>query len=134
MLQERKPTRKQEVLVSQAPPIEVARIGEVPLGQTKKFFLQVDGREVECFVVNYGGELFAYVNRCRHVPMTMDWVENQFLTEDGRYILCATHGAAFEPNTGECVFGPPCGKFLDRVPLIIEADRVIAHRPIEEED
>jgi nitrite reductase/ring-hydroxylating ferredoxin subunit len=120
--------------VLQAPPTEVARIGEIPPGQTKKFFLQVDGREVECFVVNYGGELFAYVNRCRHVPMTMDWVENQFLTEDGRYILCATHGAAFEPDTGECVFGPPCGKFLDRVPLTIEADRVIAQRPIEEED
>ncbi|MBI3756879.1 MAG: Rieske 2Fe-2S domain-containing protein [Deltaproteobacteria bacterium] len=134
MLQERKPTRKQEAPVLQAPPTAVARVGEIPPGQTKKFFLQVDGREVECFVVNYGGELFAYVNRCRHVPMTMDWIENQFLTEDGRYILCATHGAAFEPDTGECVFGPPCGKFLDRVPLIIEADHVIAQRPIEEED
>jgi len=134
MLQEHKPTRKREAPVLQAPPTEVARIGEIPPGQTKKFFLQVDGREVECFVVNYGGELFAYVNRCRHVPMTMDWIENQFLTEDGRYILCATHGAAFEPDTGECVFGPPCGKFLDRVPLTIEADRVIAQHPIEEED
>lgn len=120
--------------MSQVPPAEVARIGEVPPGETKKFFLQVDGREVECFLVNYGDQLFAYVNRCRHVPMTMDWVENQFLTEDGRYILCATHGAAFEPETGECVFGPPCGKFLDRVPLVIEEDRVIAQRPIEDED
>ena len=118
----------------QAPPAEVARVGEVPPGKTKKFYLQVDGREVECFMVNYAGELFAYVNRCRHVPMTMDWVENQFLTEDGRYILCATHGAAFEPDSGECVFGPPCGKFLDRVPLTIEGDRVIAQRPIEDEE
>jgi nitrite reductase/ring-hydroxylating ferredoxin subunit len=134
MLQERKPAKKQEDVVFHTLPTEVARVGEIPPGQTKKFFLQVDGREVECFVVNYGGELFAYVNRCRHVPMTMDWVENQFLTEDGRYILCATHGAAFEPDTGECVFGPPCGKFLDRVPLTIEADRIIAQRPIEEED
>lgn len=118
----------------QTPPAEIARIGEIPSGQTKKFFLQVDGREVECFVVNYEEQLFAYVNRCRHVPMTMDWVENQFLTEDGRYILCATHGAAYEPPTGECIFGPPCGKFLDRVPLTIEDGRVIAHTPIEEED
>ncbi|HXG20375.1 MAG TPA: Rieske 2Fe-2S domain-containing protein [Methylomirabilota bacterium] len=116
------------------PPVEVARVGDVPPGETKKFYLQVDGREIECFLVNYKGQLFAYVNRCRHVPMTMDWVENQFLTEDKRYILCATHGAAYEPDTGECVFGPPCGRFLDRVPLTIEGDRVLAQRPVEEED
>lgn len=134
MLQERQLTEKEENVVVQAPPAEVARVGEIPPGQTKKFFLQIDGREVECFAVNYEEQLFAYVNRCRHVPMTMDWVENQFLTEDGRYILCATHGAAYEPNTGECVFGPPCGKFLDRVPLTVEDGRVIAHRPLEEEE
>jgi nitrite reductase/ring-hydroxylating ferredoxin subunit len=134
MLQERQSVRKQEVDVFHVPPAEIARVDEIPPGQTKKFFLQIEGREVECFAVNYDGQLFAYVNRCRHVPMTMDWVENQFLTEDGRYILCATHGAAYEPNTGECIFGPPCGKFLDRVPLTVEDGRVIAHHPIEEEN
>ncbi|MGH7966203.1 MAG: Rieske (2Fe-2S) protein [Candidatus Binatia bacterium] len=112
----------------------VARVGEVEPGQTKKFILLVEGREVECFLVNYGDRLFAYINRCRHVPMTMDWVENQFLTEDGRYILCATHGAAYEPETGECIFGPPCGKMLVRVPLTTEEDQVIAHQPVEESD
>jgi nitrite reductase/ring-hydroxylating ferredoxin subunit len=114
-------------------PVQVARVGELEPGETKKFILQVAGREVECFVVNYDGRLFAYVNRCRHIPMTMDWVENQFLTEDGRYILCATHGAAYEPKTGECIFGPPCGKVLDRVPLTIQGDRVLAHQPIEDD-
>lgn len=120
--------------MSQAGRVTVARVGEVELGQTKKFLLPVGTNEVECFVVNYGGELFAYVNRCRHVPMTMDWVENQFLTEDGRYILCATHGAAYEPETGECIFGPPCGKVLHRVPLRIEGDLVIADEMVEESD
>jgi len=113
--------------------VVVARVGELASGQTKKFVLQVDGREVECFLLNYSGQLFAYVNRCRHVPMTMDWIDNQFLTEDGSYILCATHGAAYEPDTGECIFGPPCGKFLDRVPLTIDQDHVIAHRPVEDD-
>ncbi len=112
----------------------VAQVDEVEPGQTKKFILFIEGRETECFVVNYNGQLFAYVNRCRHVPMTMDWIENQFLTEDGRYILCATHGAAYEPETGECIFGPPCGKVLARVPLTLEGTHVIAHQPIEEED
>ncbi|MBI3302481.1 MAG: hypothetical protein HYZ72_10470 [Deltaproteobacteria bacterium] len=63
----------------------------------------------------------------------MDWIDNQFLTEDWRYILCATHGAAYEPETGACIFGPPCGKVLDHVPLTIKGDYVIAHRPIEDD-
>lgn len=133
VLQNQQPVRKQEKKVPQDEQVIVARLDEIAPGQTKKFLLDVEGREVECFVVNYSGQLFAYVNRCRHVPMTMDWIDNQFLTEDGRYILCATHGAAYEPETGECIFGPPCGKFLDRVPLTIDADRVIAHRPIEDD-
>lgn len=115
-------------------PVIVARVGEIEPGQTKTFILLVEGREIECFLVNYSGQLFAYINRCRHVPMTMDWIENQFLTEDGRYILCATHGAAYEPETGECIFGPPCGKMLIRVPLTTEGGQIIAHPPIEESD
>ena len=110
----------------------VAQLGEIKPGCTKKFIRTLNGRETECFIVNYRGELFAYVNSCRHVPMTMDWVENQFLNEDGRYILCATHGAAYEPDTGECIFGPPCGQFLTRVPLTIEGEQVIAGQPTEE--
>jgi nitrite reductase/ring-hydroxylating ferredoxin subunit len=133
VLQKPDATPKQEKSVFLDQQVVVARVGEIKPGKTKKFIMQVDGREVECFVVNYDGRLFAYVNRCRHVPMSMDWVENQFLTEDGRYILCATHGAAYEPESGECVFGPPCGKVLDRVPLTIAGDRILAHRPIEDE-
>ncbi len=109
--------------------IPVARLGELAPGETKKFTLFIGGQEVECFLVNFEGQLYAYVNRCRHVPMSMDWVENQFLTEDKRYILCATHGACYEPDTGECIFGPPCGQFLHRVPLTVEGDRVFAHTP-----
>jgi nitrite reductase/ring-hydroxylating ferredoxin subunit len=112
----------------------VAQVGEIGPGATKKFIRMVNNRETECFIVNYNGQLFAYMNSCRHVPMTMDWVENQFLNEDGRYILCATHGAAYEPDTGECVFGPPCGQFLARIPLEIVGNDVIAGQPIEDED
>lgn len=109
--------------------VAVARVDELSPGETKKFFLQCGGREEECFLINYQGALHAYVNRCCHVPMTMDWIENQFLTEDRRYILCATHGACYEPETGECVLGPPLGKFLEAVPLSVREGYVFASWP-----
>lgn len=112
--------------------IIVARDGELAPVTTRKFFLRIDGNEEECFLVNHEGRLFAYINRCNHVPMGLDWVDNQFFTEDRRYLQCATHGACYLPDTGECVSGPPCGKFLIRVPLRIENGEVVASAPMKE--
>lgn len=109
----------------------IARVGEIAPGQTKKFLLECGGSELEGFVLNSGGALHAWVNRCRHVPMSLDWVENQFFTADGCYIQCATHGAYYRPDTGECVAGPPCGKTLHRIPLTIDADTIWADCPAD---
>ncbi len=107
----------------------IARVGELRPGQTKKFVLACDGREIEGFVLNFAGTHHAWVNRCRHVPMSLDWVENQFFTEDGQFVQCSTHGAYYVPDTGECIAGPPCGRFLVRIPLRIEADTITAECP-----
>ena len=107
----------------------IARVGEIGPGATKKFLFQLRGQEVEGFLVNVGGQYHAYVNRCRHVPMSLDWVENQFFTEDGQYLQCATHGAYYVPDTGECIAGPPCGKSLARVPLTLEGDTIFGAPP-----
>ena len=112
--------------------VMVTRLGELQPGQTKKFLLPCGSREVEAFVVNHQGTLYAWVNRCRHVPMSMDWIENRFLTEDGRFILCATHGACYAPDTGECVEGPALGKSLIPVALSVQGDEVYATCPDEE--
>jgi nitrite reductase/ring-hydroxylating ferredoxin subunit len=111
--------------------VMVARVGDLQPGETKKFFLLCGGREEECLVVNHRGTLYAYVNRCCHVPMTMDWIENQFMTEDKEFIQCATHGACYQPDTGECVAGPPLGKFLIPIPLTIRGEDVLAQGPID---
>lgn len=61
------------------------------------------------FALRFGGRVVAYLNRCAHVPAEMDWQPGEFLDSDKRFILCATHGAAYEPTDGRCVAGP-CGR------------------------
>jgi len=107
-------------------PVPVCRTGDLADGEARKFHLPDGERVVECFVVRFQGRLHAYVNECRHVAMTLDWVENQFFTEDGRHLMCPTHGAWYLPDTGECVAGPPCGKRLHHVPLVERDGRVYA--------
>ena len=107
----------------------IARAQDVEPGGSLRFVLACDGHEIAGFVVNVAGRLHAYVNRCRHVPMELDWVENQFFTEDGVYLQCATHGALYVPESGECIAGPPCGRSLVRIPLEITGGVVWAACP-----
>jgi nitrite reductase/ring-hydroxylating ferredoxin subunit len=80
-------------------------------------------------LINYQGDVFAYLNRCPHVALSLDWVENQFFTEDKRYLICANHGATYEPRTGECIWGPCAGASLQEVPLEIEDGNIFARCP-----
>jgi nitrite reductase/ring-hydroxylating ferredoxin subunit len=50
-----------------------------------------------------------YLNRCAHVPTELDWQPGEFLDADQRFIICAVHGALYEPGSGRCVGGPCLG-------------------------
>ena len=79
---------------------------EIPPGSSRKFPLRWRGRDVEGFVVNVEGRFYAYVNRCIHAGTPLDWWPNEFFTDDGRLLICATHGALYEPDSGACAGGP----------------------------
>lgn len=111
----------------------VARTDELAHGMTKKFRLRCRGEAIEAVLLNYEGRLYAYVNRCRHISLSMDWVDNHFFSEDKRYLICANHGATYQPATGECVWGPCFGAFLQGVPLEISDGKIFAFCPDERE-
>jgi nitrite reductase/ring-hydroxylating ferredoxin subunit len=67
------------------------------------------GRPQRAFVLRIDGQPRAYLNRCLHVPVEMDWTPGVFLDSERRYILCSIHGAAYDPAHGQCV-GGPCGR------------------------
>lgn len=107
----------------------VASVGELEPGESKKFTLRRGQRDLEALLVNYDGSHFAYMNRCPHTGITLDWVNNQFFSSDGRYLMCATHGAVFEPPSGECIWGPCFGLSLQSVPLEVDDDMIYARLP-----
>ena len=98
-------------------------------GHTKKFRLTCGTRRVNGLVVNHGGAYHAYVNSCPHVGTPLDLWENEFLTEDARLLVCATHGAIFEPDTGRCIAGPCSGDALTVLPLRRDGDDIVVECP-----
>jgi len=67
------------------------------------------------FAVKRDGEVFLYRNRCPHLGVELNWLEDQFLDLDNALIQCATHGALFLIDSGECVSGPCRGSALEAV-------------------
>jgi nitrite reductase/ring-hydroxylating ferredoxin subunit len=84
-------------------------------GRGVRFEVSVSGRRTPAFVIRYGGHVYGYLNQCAHVPMELDWSEGQFFETSGLYLMCATHGATYEPDTGHCIGGPCRGGALQPV-------------------
>lgn len=107
----------------------VAGVDELPAGTVKKFWLICGKYRIDCFVINHDGQFHAYINSCRHLVTPLDFVRYQFFAEDGRHLICATHGALYEPDTGLCVDGPCKGLSLYSLPVVVERGEIVVRCP-----
>lgn len=94
-----------------------------------RFEVDLGGEAVGAFVVRYRGAVAGYLNRCAHVAMELDWVAGQFFDAEGQALICATHGALYEPASGQCLGGPCAGRGALRRLEVFEADGVVYWRP-----
>jgi len=84
-------------------------------GKGVRFSIERDGSSVPAFAVRYDGRVYAYVNRCAHISVQLDWIEGEFFDFSGLYLVCSTHGASYRPDSGRCLAGPCAGRGLERV-------------------
>lgn len=95
-------------------PRALCRADDVPEGGSKGF-RGPPGSFVGLFAVRRDGQIFVYVNSCPHLGVALNWTPDRFLTADGQFIICSTHGAEFEIGDGLCVRGPCRGDRLEAV-------------------
>jgi len=86
-------------------------------GKGMRFAVEHEGEEAAAFVVRFNGQVHAYLNRCAHVPVELDWMEGEFFDDSGVYLICSTHGAIYAPENGVCLGGPCSGKSLIKLPV-----------------
>jgi nitrite reductase/ring-hydroxylating ferredoxin subunit len=100
--------------------IRLCDASEVTEGQSKGF--EREGQRL--LAIRKEGTLYVYQNRCPHRGIPLEWLPDQFLDSSGSLIQCATHGALFLIDSGECVAGPCAGQAL-RALRCIEQDGTI---------
>jgi nitrite reductase/ring-hydroxylating ferredoxin subunit len=64
------------------------------------------GQTCRAFAIRFDSKVYAYLNRCGHIAMEMDYQPDHFFDETGRWLICATHAALYAPDTGSCTQGP----------------------------
>ena len=97
-------------------------------GKGIRFPVTAIGEDATGFVVRYNNNVHAYLNRCAHVPIELDWADGEFFESSGLYLMCSTHGAIYAPESGHCVGGPCRGGRLRPI-TALERDGQIFWQP-----
>ncbi len=77
--------------------IAIAKIKDVPEGQTRAFDIEDKSIAVSCV----DGTYYAFINVCSHMEFPLDDGDLQ-----GKVIECAHHGARFDLETGDALSMP----------------------------
>ena len=76
------------------------------------------------FVVRSAEGVSSFFNQCAHMALELDWNLGEFFDGDGQHLICATHGALYNPKTGACAGGACRGRSLQALD-ITESDGCI---------
>lgn len=87
-------------------------------GDGVRFEVRRSGQAHAAFAIRFDGRVHAYLNRCAHVPVELDWQPGRFFDADGIVLICSTHGALYDPASGACLGGPCRGGAL--IPVAVE--------------
>ena len=100
----------------------LCRSEELDVGGTGlRFEVQKDGEKRSAFAVRSTAGISAFLNRCGHRDLELDWSPGEFFNLDARLLICATHGALYDPQSGACKGGPCNGVGLRPLSVIEEA-------------
>lgn len=94
---------------------KICSITELSDPGSKEFVVQRQNQALDAFLVLRHGRVYAYVNRCPHTGIGLNWQPDQFLNLEGDLVQCSMHGALFQIDNGLCIRGPCQGLALTQL-------------------
>ena len=85
---------------------KLCNLAEISDGHSGGFVVDTADGRCGLLVVRRGNTAVSYVNSCPHIGTPLEIRPNHFLDQEGKYILCSTHGALFQIDDGLCIAGP----------------------------
>lgn len=107
----------------------ICRLEEIPDPGARAFRAGSGDWPLRGFIVRQGPHVRAYVNRCPHAGHPLDAAPGHFLLTDS-LVQCASHGALFAIDSGECVAGPCVSRSLTAVAIrVVEGEVLLVDDP-----
>lgn len=95
-----------------------------------RFEVQDKDQTLPAFIVRHSQGVSGFINRCAHRELELDWSPGHFFDADGRQIVCATHGALYDPSDGSCTSGPCRGQSLTLLAVQETGDKIYLVDPV----
>ncbi len=103
----------------------LCRLCDIADGGAKGFEIGEGPEAFEFFIARKGARIYAYENSCPHTGGPLDWTPDRFICKESGHILCATHGALFRLETGQCLAGPCVGERLRALRVSIDGEDIV---------
>jgi len=86
-------------------------------GEGVEFEVLRNDEVLPAFAIRFSGVVYAYINRCSHMDLKLNFLHRNFLDLEKKHLICSTHGALYDPASGACRSGPCDGAGL--MPLAV---------------
>lgn len=104
----------------------IAAISDLAATGSKSLTFKEGDSQLNLIVHQTDQGIKAYINSCPHARVPLNLFGDTFLDMSGTYLICQTHGARFDPETGECILGPCKGDFLTPIKIAVTNNKIIA--------
>jgi len=75
-------------------------------GEFVELKTEINDQSVFLIGTRQQGQACVWINVCPHQGRPLNWAPDQFLKDPDGNLVCAAHGAVFNPQSGECISGP----------------------------
>jgi nitrite reductase/ring-hydroxylating ferredoxin subunit len=91
---------------------------EIPAADVKELILAADSKQPFRIILHrIGGNVRCFMNKCPHFSIPLNVHPGQFFGSDRSKLMCATHYAVFDLDSGFCSDGPCMGSSLEAIPV-----------------
>jgi len=76
------------------------------------------GDPASILIFRSSGKVYAYLNRCVHMPRTLDCEQEGVFDSTGHLLRCSMHGIVYDPETGASLSTLCNGQHLTAIRLV----------------
>ena len=87
-------------MISRSRWLHVCKSTELSEGNHVTINLIWNGKIQPGLIFRFNQGIYAYINRCVHMPKKLNCQKNVIFDESGKYLRCSMHGIVYNPETG----------------------------------